>query len=117
MKYDTLLGRPKARAAKPSATKPLPELVSVDVVTSGCMLIGNVEERLERFDNGWVITFVAEWNDAGSRAFCWKVYPAKQNESLAIEALRRKAKDYGIDRIGILCIDRPVSSAKADDEK
>jgi len=84
---------------------PMPEVVPCSF--TGWFLCTNAEGRLERFDRGWVVSFFGGWGDEDIKPCCWKVYPEQQTDEAAIEAIRRRARDYGFTQIGIVGIDRP----------
>ena len=86
---------------------PMPELVDADL--SGCFLIGNAESRLERFDNGWLITLAAGWDDGSTKLFCWKVYPNPATDVQAVEQVLRRARDLAIRKVSMLMIDKPLT--------
>jgi hypothetical protein len=98
----------RARPAARTEARPLPQVCRI-AEFSGMILVGNVEQRLERFDRGWMVMLAADYEDGEKpKCFGWKVYPTKQTEAEAIELIRRRASDYGFVRIGILHIDPPA---------
>lgn len=95
--------------ARPERVMTLPDVCRADRIefTSGCLLVGGVETRLERFDRGWVVSFAALFADGGVKIYVWKVYPMRQTEPDAVEAIRRRASDFAIVKIIVLGVDRP----------
>lgn len=89
----------------PKQSNPLPEVVPV--FFNGSFVCGNAETRLERFDRGWLVSFFGAWDDGDVKSCCWKVYPERQDDVSAIEAVRRRARDYGFVKIGVVHIDMP----------
>lgn len=83
--------------------RPLPDVCTGEIL--GAVVIGNAESRNNSFDTGWIITFVGAYDDGGTKAFAWKVYPEHRRMEEAIQLLRLRARDCGLVRVGIVCVD------------
>ena len=94
-----------AAPAKPCKVNPVPQIV--DAYFHGAFVCGNAEARLQRFDRGWVIQFIGQWQDEDCKTCCWKVYPEQQTRQAALEALQQRARTYGFIKLGIVSVDPP----------
>ncbi len=94
--------KPKARP-KAHHHRPLPQVCTGEML--GAVLIGNAEDRVNPFDTGWIVTFVGAYDDGGTKAFAWKVYPEHKRMEEAIHLIRLRARDCGMVRVGIVSVD------------
>lgn len=84
---------------------PLPEIVQASV--HGMFVCSNPEQRLERFDRGWLVQFFGSWPGDDIKPFCWKVYPDRPTSESAIQAIRQRGRQYGFAKIGIVAVFPP----------
>jgi len=88
--------------------KPNPEpATGYHACVEGAVLIGNAEQRLDRFDNGWEMTFAASWGDSRAKLLCWKVYPKPETEAEAVRLVVRRAASLGIRKIAFVLVSKP----------